>query len=308
MSASAGRVLLMPKGDYDNTVTYSVLDWVRYNEASYVCKQTSLGHLPTDTTYWQMMVQDGTSPNTKLSYEDNGIIGAKNLIKIEPQSQTLEGIDYTIYDDGTVLVDGTSTANGSYLQLYRVTLPAGSYIKTGCPAGGSTSTYFFGGANTGDDVGSGAAFTLSVSTACDFVIAIEPNTTVSNILFKPMFRLATDVDPTYRPPASTNRELTLGLEKASEDIEDLAEDLDEYTASISPVLGVVTFVNLNSNYGYKLCVDIPDEAQGTWPTSLSDLNIPKWSKLQRSTNIDGTINLAYTVTDTTVQYALRILK
>lgn len=66
MSASAGRVLLIPKGDYNSATTYNMLDVVYYSGKSYVCKQTSVGHDPTETTYWQIMV-DGASKFSELS-------------------------------------------------------------------------------------------------------------------------------------------------------------------------------------------------------------------------------------------------
>ena len=47
---SAGRVLLMPRGDYDNTATYEMLDIVSYNGSSYIAKGTTTGNLPTNTT------------------------------------------------------------------------------------------------------------------------------------------------------------------------------------------------------------------------------------------------------------------
>lgn len=57
MSASAGRVLIIPKGDYSASVTYGNLDMVYYGGKSYICKKTSLNNLPTDTEYWQLMVE-----------------------------------------------------------------------------------------------------------------------------------------------------------------------------------------------------------------------------------------------------------
>lgn len=57
MSASAGRVLLIPKGEYNSQTTYQPLDMVYYNGNSYVCKLASTGNLPTDTTYFQIMTQ-----------------------------------------------------------------------------------------------------------------------------------------------------------------------------------------------------------------------------------------------------------
>lgn len=83
MSRSAGRVLIIPKGDYDQTYTYEMLECCEYNGSSYLCKQTSTGNLPTNKTYWQKLVevgddfmfQDGSNasalvvgPSTKTSF------------------------------------------------------------------------------------------------------------------------------------------------------------------------------------------------------------------------------------------------
>lgn len=54
MSAIAGRVLLIPKGNYDSTATYTMLDMVVYNGSSYICKQECTGVVPTNTTYWML--------------------------------------------------------------------------------------------------------------------------------------------------------------------------------------------------------------------------------------------------------------
>lgn len=56
---SAGRVLLMPKGDYDSNTTYEMLDIVSYNGSSYIAKGTTTGNLPTNTTYWQLSAYGG---------------------------------------------------------------------------------------------------------------------------------------------------------------------------------------------------------------------------------------------------------
>lgn len=60
---SAGRVLLMPKGDYDPTATYEMLDIVSYNGSSYIAKGTTTGNLPTNTTYWQLSAYGGQAAN-----------------------------------------------------------------------------------------------------------------------------------------------------------------------------------------------------------------------------------------------------
>ena len=60
---SAGRVLLMPKGDYDPNTTYEMLDIVSYNGSSYIAKGTTTGNLPTNTTYWQLSAYGGQASN-----------------------------------------------------------------------------------------------------------------------------------------------------------------------------------------------------------------------------------------------------
>ena len=286
MSASAGKVLLMPQGDYDNTKTYTTLDWVRYDNKVYVCKQTSIGNLPTNTAYWQFMVQDGTSPDTKMSYFDNGILGAHNIIKNNATSQTLEGVTYTVASDGTITANGTASANGSYLEVYSATLPAGSYTKSGCPQGGTVNTYHFAGTNTGDDTGSGATFTLNADTSCQFVIAIEPNTPVSNIEFKPMLRLATDLDDTYRAPVLTNKELSDGLKS----LDSAKADKTELDESIGPVYAVnnnsvytVTFDDLPDSDAYQLC--------------MND-GIGSWKSVTKANGTNSGVKLIYTINST----------
>lgn len=59
MSTNLGRIALLPQGDYSGATAYTFLDVVRYNGASYVCKQATTGNLPTNTTYWMLLNSDG---------------------------------------------------------------------------------------------------------------------------------------------------------------------------------------------------------------------------------------------------------
>lgn len=59
MSASAGRVLLKPKGPYNALTAYTPLDYVTYTDGNtYVCHTPTTGHAPTDTNYWQILVDN----------------------------------------------------------------------------------------------------------------------------------------------------------------------------------------------------------------------------------------------------------
>lgn len=56
-----GRILLLPKGAYDPSASYELLDVVTYQRNTYVCKSTTsiTGIAPTDTTNWQIMSEHG---------------------------------------------------------------------------------------------------------------------------------------------------------------------------------------------------------------------------------------------------------
>ena len=55
--ATAGRILIMPKGAYDASATYKMLDMVGYNGTSWLAKKTVVGIEPSDANseYWHKM-------------------------------------------------------------------------------------------------------------------------------------------------------------------------------------------------------------------------------------------------------------
>lgn len=51
--ASAGRVLIIPKGDYDENSTYEKLDLVKHKGTSWLAKKNVTGVEPVEGEYWQ---------------------------------------------------------------------------------------------------------------------------------------------------------------------------------------------------------------------------------------------------------------
>jgi hypothetical protein len=49
-------VSVVPRGAYNNTTIYSVGDLVTYGGLSYIAYVATVGNLPTDTAYWQVVV------------------------------------------------------------------------------------------------------------------------------------------------------------------------------------------------------------------------------------------------------------
>lgn len=113
---------------------------------------------------------------------------------------TLNGVSFAFGSDGSVTVNGTATAlTTPYLTRAGLTLAAGAYRLSGCPAGGGTSTYrldvaLVSGGTVAADSGSGAAFTVADVTAVDGVrIRVPSGATVTDKTFWPMLSVGAQV-------------------------------------------------------------------------------------------------------------------
>ena len=52
-----GKVGILLRGEYNSSTTYAKLDVVTYQGESYIAKTTTVGNLPTNTEYWQLLVE-----------------------------------------------------------------------------------------------------------------------------------------------------------------------------------------------------------------------------------------------------------
>lgn len=140
--------------------------------------------------------------------------GAKNILSYpyEETTKTENGVTFTDNGDGTISVVASSGATAdTYFGLHYPYKPLyvekGTYILSGCPTGGSESTYFLSSSLV-NDTGAGATFTESSGDNRLFLIVIKSGTVISSpITFKPMIRDARILDDTFVPYAPTNREL-----------------------------------------------------------------------------------------------------
>ena len=120
-------------------------------------------------------------------------------------TRTNNGITWTDNGDGTVTANGTATANSEFIVVSRkqeVLLEQGIYNITGCPSGGSTSTYCLWLAqntvpsgsgswfNNGYDVGNGRIFTITdTEHPIHITLNVRNGNTVSNLVFNPKLTL-----------------------------------------------------------------------------------------------------------------------
>ena len=117
------------------------------------------------------------------------------------------GVTYTLTEfDGYVTqvsVNGTATGGNSFLNVNKKTVLAdGTYILSGCPTGGSGDAYFLRsmrGINVFDRGSGSSEVTYDSGSALYVYININDGVSVSNIVFKPMIRLASESDATFAP-------------------------------------------------------------------------------------------------------------
>ena len=125
-----------------------------------------------------------------------------NLL-IPPASKTESGITFTMNKDGSITINGTATANVSINFVNKkgsryMSFEAGTYRLTGCPKGGSSTTYRMGMNLSGDsfDIGDGATTTITTAVTNKSVwLIVYKGTTVSNLTFYPMLIKGTENKP-----------------------------------------------------------------------------------------------------------------
>lgn len=157
--------------------------------------------------------------------EEIGVIanlGAKNILPISVTTQTVSGVDFVVDAAAgtiTVTADGSQTAS-AFLYIVprsdpdlRARMLGKSLTLTGCPAGGSGSTYrlrcwHYSGTSIASDLGSGVTFTFDNAVdPYDVSIQVFPGAVVNGLVFRPMIRPAQITDSSYQLYAPTNREL-----------------------------------------------------------------------------------------------------
>lgn len=130
--------------------------------------------------------------------------GGKNLLNWTNASTTIRGVTFTVNSDGSIIVNGTADdGDASFYSSTPSDLPftAGSYILSGCPSGGSSTTYFLNetSGSAAQDVGNGATIVLNEGRNIRIRIVVRDGVTVNNLVFWPMIRLSSISDATFAP-------------------------------------------------------------------------------------------------------------
>ena len=128
--ATAGRILLMHKGEYQASVTYEMLDMVSYDGVTWVAKKTCIGITPSSSNseYWFAMV--GVSSEDFEAFKNEVLSSVESIIsssisesisESEEATQTkINAVDsrVTTVDSRVTTVDGRVTTVNNSLSKY----------------------------------------------------------------------------------------------------------------------------------------------------------------------------------------------
>lgn len=92
--ANAGRVAIVPKGDWNANVEYERLNAVAYNNTLYLAKKAvPIGTMPTDTEYYMKCIVGGAG--AIATTEDAGIVKAGEDINVDENGEMSLKTDFT---------------------------------------------------------------------------------------------------------------------------------------------------------------------------------------------------------------------
>ena len=129
-----------------------------------------------------------TTEETRTIYPSENLIPYPYVDK----STTINGVTFTVNNDGTVNVNGTATARCDFsLSNYVPVTVGASYFFSGCPIGGGSDTfifYLYDGVNGFADKGEGKKV-IARNNFFVLKIIVYTGATVDNLVFKPMLNV-----------------------------------------------------------------------------------------------------------------------
>ncbi len=145
--------------------------------------------------------------NTNVLRISGDTVGGVNLFTPTSFSGK-NGITVTNHGNGSYTFNGTASATTEFYLAYNRVLPDGKYTVSGCPSGGSSSTYFLSiqqlrngayYAGYGSDLGNGKTFTVSnrvaESVGLSVILRIVSGQSLQNVTFQPMLVQGASVQP-----------------------------------------------------------------------------------------------------------------
>ena len=178
----------------DETSTYRIRLYVAPANTSDAFTITVSNFMIYEGTETKEYEQYGASPSIEYEAPIESVGDNINILRNTSSTQTINGVTFTVNKDGTIKVNGTATANvGLTLENDWTEYTKGTYRLTGCPSGGTASTYRLiswkeGYVVNAVDIGNGTNVTFDGTTKYRTQIFIESGVTVNNLVFRPKLK------------------------------------------------------------------------------------------------------------------------
>lgn len=146
----------------------------------------------------------GASPSPDYSSEIETVGSNVNILENKAISQTLNGVDFLVKEDKSIIVNGTSTDRINFVLSSNNKLEAGTYTLSGCPDGGSVTSYHLDVALIGTKtylIDNGSSNTAKLDNDLDnltYRILIEKGVSLNSVVFKPKLEKGSIATP-YSP-------------------------------------------------------------------------------------------------------------
>jgi len=133
---NAGRVRFVSRGEYNNATQYYTFDLVNYNGSSYYAKQNTLGNLPTNATYWQIVAEQGNGISSIAKTSTSGLVDTYPITYTNGSTTTFN------VNNGKGIVSITKVSTIDYIDTYRITYNDGTTFDYEIENGSVTQTQF----------------------------------------------------------------------------------------------------------------------------------------------------------------------
>ena len=150
----------------------------------------------------------------------------KNLCNVTLKDQTINGVTFTVNDDGSVTANGTCT-NDIYMNIGIALLEANvEYRISGCPklvVWNDAGFYVNSNALSGNvwDRGETSTFIMANTQEYPCTLQLRKDVVYNNVIFYPMIRLSSNTDKTFEPYtggiASPNPQYPQEIESSGDD-------------------------------------------------------------------------------------------
>lgn len=114
-----------------------------------------------------------------------------NLLQNNLTSQTANGITLIKQEDGTIIVNGTATADSTF-EVTKFNTEVQTYTLSGTPTTAKNTYNLCFGSSAYQDIGQGISRTFTEETKVSIYIRILSGQTLNNVIFKPMIIAGTE--------------------------------------------------------------------------------------------------------------------